>query len=154
MDREAVSRAASQLAALQAELNATHSELRSGAAELVSAGSAAFESWAAYVDRCRNRIRSLEDRSREARKALTLQTQQMVAAHQKVRVLENLKRDDHADWTRELNRETEAFAGEAFLGKLLREGRAMGMGGRCLRRRRRDESRRGTQECVRHFCAV
>jgi hypothetical protein len=72
------------------------------------------------VDRSRRRIRALEEQLRQARKALTLQTQKMVEAHQKLRVLENLRRDEHAEWGKELDRETEAFAGEAFLARLQR----------------------------------
>jgi hypothetical protein len=125
IEREGVSRTAGQLSALQTELNAAHVGLRSGAADLVSAGSAAFASWAAYVDRCRRRIRVLEDQSREAKQSLSLQTRKMVEAHQKVRVLENLKRDAQAGWVRELSRETEALAGEAFLASLLRKARTI-----------------------------
>jgi hypothetical protein len=120
LERESVSLAAGRVAGLQAGLIAKHNELRSGSSELAAAGSAAFGSWAAYVDRCRRQIRALEDQLREARKALVLQKQKMVEAHQKLRVLENLKRDDHADWARELGRETEAFAAEAFLAGLQR----------------------------------
>jgi hypothetical protein len=123
LEREGVSRATIHLSALQTELNTVHIELRSGAADLVSAGSVAFAGWATYVDRCRRRIRVLEDQSREAKQSLSLQTRKMVQAHQQVRVLENLKRDDHAEWVRELSRETETLAGEAFLASLLRNAR-------------------------------
>jgi len=120
LEQEGVSRAVALVAKLQTEIIATHTALRSGSAELASAGSAAFASWAAYVDRSRRRIRALEEQLRQARKALTLQTQKMVEAHQKLRVLENLRRDEHAEWGKELDRETEAFAGEAFLARLQR----------------------------------
>ena len=124
LEREGVSRAAGHLAMLQTELNAAHIELRSGAAELVSAGSIAFASCAAYVDRCRRRIRVLEDQLREAKQSLSLQTRKMVEAHRKMRVLENLKRDDQADWVGELGREAETLASEAFLASLQRKARA------------------------------
>ena len=123
LEQEAVSRAAAQIAAIQQELIAIHTELRAGSAQLAAAGSAAFASWAAYTDRSRRRIRALEDRLREARKTLTLQTRKAVEAHQKLRVLENLKRDGRAEWEKELGRETEAFAGEAFLARLQRDSR-------------------------------
>lgn len=124
LEREGVSRAASHLLKLQTELNAVHVGLRSGGAELISAGSVAFASWAAYVDRCRRRIGILEDQSREAKQSLSLQTRKMVEAHRKVRVLENLKRDDQAAWVRELSRETETLASEAFLAGMQRNARA------------------------------
>ena len=118
LEQEGVSLAAGLASRLQNELIAKHTELRSGSSELAGGGSAAFESWAAYLDRCRRRIRTLEEQLREARKALAIQTQKMVDAHQNLRVLENLKRDGRAEWERELGRETEAFAGEAFLARL------------------------------------
>jgi hypothetical protein len=124
MEQETLSRISSHLATLQTELMNRHTQLRSGSAELATAGSAAFASWTAYVDRTCRQIRALEDQLRQGRKALVLQTRKMVEAHQKVRVLENLKQEEHAGWTRELDRETEAFAGEAFLARLQRESRA------------------------------
>ncbi len=124
LEREGVSRAAGRLSALQTELNTTHIELRSGAGDLISAGSVAFASWATYVERCRRRIRALEEQSREAKQNLSLQTRKMVEAHQKVLVLENLKSDAQAEWVRELSRETETLAGEAFLASLLRKARS------------------------------
>jgi hypothetical protein len=123
LERESVSRAAGHLSALQTDLNTAHIELRAGAADLVSTGSVVFASWATYVDRCRRRIRTLEEQSREAKQSLALQTRKMVQAHQKVQVLENLKRDGQAGWVRELSRETETLAGEAFLASLLRKAR-------------------------------
>jgi len=122
LEREAVARAAGQVAAIQSELNARHAELRAGGAELVAAGSVAFASWSAYVERCRRRIRTLNDQLPLARKALAAQMQKMVEAHQRLRVLENLRSDDHAGWERELSRETEAFAGEAYLAGMVRAG--------------------------------
>jgi hypothetical protein len=124
MEQETLSRISSHLAIVQTELMAKHTQLRSGSAELASAGSAAFALWSAYVDRSRKQIRALEDQLRQGRKALALQTQKMVEAHQKVRILENLKQEEHACWARELDRETEEFAGEAFLARLQRESRA------------------------------
>jgi len=126
VEMENLARKAAHLAALQSELDGKHSELRAGAAELVAAGSAAFESWAAYVSRCRSRIRFLDDQLRQARKALALQTQKLAEAHRGVRVLEELRRDAHSAWTREVGREEEGFAGEAFLAKLSRNSRGAG----------------------------
>jgi hypothetical protein len=124
LEQETLSRISSHLAALQTEMMAKHAELRSGTSELATVGSAAFASWSSYTDRSYRKIRALEDQLRQGRKAQALQTRKMVDAHQKVRVLENLKHEEHAGWTLELNRETEAFAGEAFLAKLQRESRA------------------------------
>ncbi len=123
MEQETLSRISSHLVTLQTELMAKHTELRSGSAELATSGSAAFASWSAYTDRSYRQIRALEDQLQQGRKAQALQTRKMVEAHQKVRVLENLKQKERAGWTLELNRETEALAGEAFLARLQRESR-------------------------------
>ena len=126
MEQETLSRISSHIAALQVQVMAKHTELRSGSSELATAGSDAFASWSSYVDRSNKQIRALEDQLRQGRKAQALQTRKMVEAHQKVRVLENLKQEEQAGWTLELNREMEAFAGEAFLARLQRESRADG----------------------------
>jgi hypothetical protein len=123
LEQERLSQAVRHAAALESELSAGYSELRVGAAQLVSAGSAAFESWAAWADRCHRRIQILDGQLKAAKKALALQRQRMVEAHRKVRVLENLKRDGNARWERDLGRETESFAGEAFLIRLAHDSR-------------------------------
>jgi hypothetical protein len=123
LEQERVAQIAARMTAIQAEMVATHGELRAGSAALPAAGSAAFGSWAAYVDRCRRRILSLEEQSRLAKQALALQTQKVVVAHQKLRVIENLKHDARVEWTRELERETDVFAEEAFLARVSRNAR-------------------------------
>lgn len=123
LERERVLQATAHLAAIQKDLIDTHDGLRKASSDLVSVGSAAFASWSAYMERSRRRILSLEEQLRQAMKALALQTQKMVDAHQRLRVLENLKRDDHTEWTTELSREIEAFAGEAHLARLSRDSR-------------------------------
>lgn len=125
IEQENLSRISGHLSALQTEIAAKHTQLRSGSAELATSGTAAFASWPAYVDRSRRQIRALEDQLRQGRQALALQTQKMVDAHRKVRILENLKHEEHAAWALGLNRETEAFAGEAFLARLQRDSRAL-----------------------------
>jgi hypothetical protein len=123
MEQEAAARIATRIAALQSELNARHAELRSGSAELADAGTAAFESWNAYVTRSKLRIRTINAQILEARKALIVQTQKISEARRKLRVLENLKENAYAQWTKDLDRETEAFAGEAFLAGIARTQR-------------------------------
>jgi hypothetical protein len=126
LEQERVLQATAHLAAIQKDLLDTHDGLRKASSDLISAGSAAFGSWSAYGDRCRRRILSLEEQLRQAKKALALQTQKMVDAHRGLRVLENLKRGDQNEWTGELNRESEAFAGEAHLARLSRDSRRSG----------------------------
>ena len=125
MEQENLSRISGHLAMLQTQLMTKHTELRAASADLATTGSAAFASWSAYTERSYKQIHTLEEQLQQGRKVQALQTRKTVEAHQKVRVLENLKRDEHAIWTLELNRETEAFAGEAFLARLQRESRAL-----------------------------
>ena len=129
LERQAVSRAAGHVAALRTELNAVHLELRSASADLASVGSSAFQSWAAYVDRRRRGIRGLEDQLRQASAALANETRKMGEAHRKVRVLQNLERDRRAEWSAELDRETEAFAAEAWLARLQSKSGRVNTGG-------------------------
>jgi hypothetical protein len=121
IEQEAAARIATRIVTLQSELNAKHAELRSGSAELVNAGAAAFESWNAYVTRSKVRIRTINAQILEARRALVVQTQKITEARRKLRVIENLKDSAHTQWTKELARETEAFAGEAFLAGIARD---------------------------------
>jgi hypothetical protein len=121
MEQEAAARIATRIAALQSELNAKHAELRSGSAELVNVGIAAFESWNAYVTRSKARIRTLNAQILEARKALVVQTQKIAEARRKLRVLENLKENAQTQWTKDFSRETEALAGETFLAGIARD---------------------------------
>lgn len=128
LEQEGVSRIAAEIARLQSQILTVHAEVRSGSAELATTATfafAAWASWSAYVDRSRRRIRTMEDQLRQGRKALAVQTQKMADAHKKVRVLENLKSDEHAKWVKALDRETEAFAGEAFLAQLQRGRRVL-----------------------------
>jgi hypothetical protein len=117
MEQEKLSRISGHVNALLAELMAKHTELRASSEELAAAGSVAFASWSAYVNRSSRQIRALEEQLQQGRKAQALQARKMVETHQKVRVLENLKDDARAAWELALNRETEAFAGEAFLAR-------------------------------------
>ncbi len=123
LTQESVMRASEKVAADQRELMGVHSSLRNESAGLALAGSAAFFAWDAYLDRCRRRIQTLEAELRRGRQALALETQKMVEAHQKLRVLENLKAEGLSDWAKQLGRETEEFAGEAFLARLSGQAR-------------------------------
>ena len=120
IEQEAAARIATRIATLQTELNARHAELRSGSADLISAGAAAFASWNAWVTRSKQRIRTLNAQIVEARKALIIQTQKITEARRKLRILENLKEDARAQWTKDLARETETLASEAFLAGIAR----------------------------------
>ncbi len=120
LEQEKVSVMSRRIAALQDELMAKHNELRSGSLELTNAGSAAFDSWGAYVDRCRRRMQWIKEQLRQSKTALAEKTKDMVEAHRRLRILENMQQDERTRWEAELGRETEALAAEAFLAGLQR----------------------------------
>jgi hypothetical protein len=126
LEREAAAQASARVAALQRELIATYTGLRTESTRLASVGSPAFATWSAYLDRSRRQIRALEEQSLAARKALAAATKATVEAHRNLRVLEDMKRDQLMAWNQALNRETEAFASEAFLARLQRDERKTG----------------------------
>jgi flagellar export protein FliJ len=78
----------------------------------------ALQSFAAFRDRTRRRIRDLEGQSLLARRNVGLEMNQLVEATRKVRILENLKQADQTRWHRDLDHELAAFADEAFLSRL------------------------------------
>ena len=77
-----------------------------------------LQSFAAFRDRTRARIRDLEGQALVARRNVGLEMTSLVEATRKVRVLENLKQADQTRWRRDLDRELAAFADEAFLSRL------------------------------------
>lgn len=123
LEREAVSRLAGRIDGIQNALLAQYSEMRSSASTLAGAGAVAFDSWAAYTDRCRRQIRMLDEQLTSAKKEFAIQTQKMMEAGRSLRVLENLERGERAAWERELSQEIEAFAAEAYLGQSNRKAR-------------------------------
>ncbi len=124
LQRESVSSAAGTVNAIQRELDAARTEFGVATRELTKTSGNALDFWPAFSDRCRRRIQALSESRAKATRALAEETGKMIAAHQRVRILENLRRDQYADWTNELNRETDAFAAEAFLARFARESRS------------------------------
>jgi len=77
-----------------------------------------LQSFGAFRDRTRARIRDLEGQSLVARRNVGIEMASLLEATRKVRVLENLKQADQSRWRRDLDRELAAFADEAFLSRL------------------------------------
>jgi flagellar export protein FliJ len=111
---------ARRVTAIEREIGIQYGALRTGGRELVPAGSAAFGTWDAYVDRTRRRIAFLQSELPRARNEAALLKQKVMEAHRSVRTLENLKESARAEWLRELERETDALADEAFSARLAR----------------------------------
>jgi len=131
IEKSHAAQAAARLAAIRAELEARRTELREAPRHL-SAGSngASLESFGVWTNRIRRHIADLEKKAKEAAAALAARMELLLEANRKRRLLENLRQTEHGRWRVESNRELEAFAGEAFLGRLQsKNGRARSSGG-------------------------
>lgn len=77
-----------------------------------------LSAWADYARQSAGRIRNLEKQLLEARRELSAETKQLAQARRRLRLLEKLRERQQARWQREFDRETAAFADEAFLARL------------------------------------
>ncbi|HEY4087422.1 MAG TPA: flagellar FliJ family protein [Bryobacteraceae bacterium] len=118
--QESAAAAARRVTAIEREIGALYGVLRRGGRELAPSGSAAFQTWDAYVNRARRRITFLEGEMWKARGEVTAAKQKVLEAHRSVRVLENLRDSQHGEWVAAFNREMDAFADEAFSAGLVR----------------------------------
>src|SRR5580704_13267682 len=115
-----VAAAAAQRSAVEMLLTSAKAEAAGGAAAIIDMvrepASFPLLSYAAFVDRSRARIRQLEVNLAAAERALGAERDLLVAANQKLRLLENFKHDAQQRWRGEFDRELSTFADEAFLG--------------------------------------
>lgn len=118
--QESAAAAARRVTAIEREIGTLYGALRRGGRELAPSGSAAFHAWDAYVDRARRRIAFLEGELWKARGEVAAAKQKVMEAHRSVRVLENLRENQHGEWVLAFNREMDAFADEAFSAGLAR----------------------------------
>jgi hypothetical protein len=131
IEKAKVAAAAGLLASIRSDLESRRASLNESARHLAAGSNgAALEYWAAWRDRTGRQIKDLVVNLREAEGALAVQMKLLVEANQRQRLLENLKQTEHARWHVEFGRELEAFASEAFLGRLQsKSGRARSSGG-------------------------
>ena len=128
LEKSRVAAAAQRLASLQAQAEAGRRELREIPPQLTTGSE--LQSRAVWRDRLRRQILDLEKRAKEAEQALAAQMKLLVEADRDRLLLENLRETEQARWQSAFNRELEAFAGEAFLGRLQsKSGRARSSGG-------------------------
>jgi flagellar export protein FliJ len=118
--QEAAAAAARRVTAIERETGALYGALRQGGRELAPSGSAAFQTWDAYVDRARRRIAFLEAELWKARAQTAAAKQKVMEAHRSVQALENLRESQRAEWVLAFHREMDAFADEAFSAGLAR----------------------------------
>jgi capsule polysaccharide export protein KpsE/RkpR len=120
--------AATRLANLRARAEASRRELKESPPQLTTGSE--LQSLAIRRDRMRRQILDIEKQAKEAEQALAERMKLLVEANRKHLLLENLRQTEQARWQSAFTRELEAFAGEAFLGRLQsKSGRARSSGG-------------------------
>jgi hypothetical protein len=131
LEKSQVALAANRLAAIRADVESRRKELNDGALKMAAGVTgSALACWAPWADRTRRQIVEFEKKTREAECVLAARMRLLVEANQKKQVLENLEATERDRWQGELGRELEAFASEAFLGRLQsKSGRARSSGG-------------------------
>jgi flagellar export protein FliJ len=111
-----VAAAAGHAGGIQAMIDSWRAEAALGAQQIArSPTGTALASYAGFIDKSRLRIRGLETKLADARRALAAEMGHLLEAHRNLRLLENLKRTEESRWHREFDRELAAFADEAFL---------------------------------------
>jgi flagellar export protein FliJ len=119
LQKARVSGAASHVSQLRSALDSRIAEVAMGAAQIMREPTGvALASYAAFVEKSRVRIRELEEQVTAAQRALAAETDRLIEANRRLRLLEDLKRKRHGHWQRDMDRELAAFADETFLGRI------------------------------------
>lgn len=111
-----VATALAKLAEIRAAIEARRSELTAGRVS-GNVDGAELRAYAEFRQRMEARIRDLEGQAVAAQGAAAVEMGRLVEAGRKVKLIENLKRRARLAWTREFDRELNAFADEAFLNR-------------------------------------
>ncbi len=122
--------AAKKISDIRAERELRNAELRNASGQLgpVTDGSV-LELLNAFTGKTLRRIEELRKHEVQAQQELAVQTQAMLEANRKVRLIENLHETGRAEWQHEFDRELEAFASDSFLGRLQSRKRARSSSG-------------------------
>lgn len=113
-----VADATAEVVRIHAAIEALAAEGLQGAALIAREPAAAvFIAYAGFLDRTRARTRQLKDQLAKAKLNLAAETDRLVEANRKLRLLENLKSGKQNEWRKEFDRETANFADEAFLAR-------------------------------------
>src|SRR5215469_5952387 len=111
--------AADRISVLSADLEARERTLHSDAESLTQRpDSEGLQNWSAYMRRVKREKTDVEKRLREAERLLGEQIRLLVEANRKVRLLDKLREKAAQQWNADMQRELEAFANDAFLGRL------------------------------------
>jgi hypothetical protein len=81
---------------------------------------AVLASYARHSETSRARIQETARQLGAAQRDLAVETDRLLEANRKLRLLEDLKKAGNREWRMEHERELAAFADEAFLGRVLR----------------------------------
>ncbi len=121
---------AKKISDIRAERELRTLELRDAPGQLgpITDGSV-LELLNAFTGKTSRRIEELKKHEAKAEQELAVQTQAMLEANRKVRLIENLHATGRAEWQHEFDRELEAFASDSFLGRLQSRKRARSSGG-------------------------
>jgi len=111
--------AADRVVVLNADLEARERTLHSDAESLTQKpDSEGLQSWAAYMRRVEREKTGVQKQLCEAERLLGEQVRLLVEANRKVRLLEKLRENAAQQWNADMQRELEALASDAFLGRL------------------------------------
>lgn len=114
-----VADATAEVARKQGALEALAAESAQSAASIAREPAAsALHAYARFLDRARVRARQLQEQLTNAKRNLAAETDRLVEANRKLRLLENLKSGKQDEWRREFDRQTADFGDEAFLSRM------------------------------------
>ena len=106
---------------LQSLLDSLKGEAASGADQIRRDPTGiALASYSRHIETSRPKIQEATQQLAAAQRALAGETDRLLEANRKLRLLEDLREAGHREWRSEHERELAAFADEAFLGRVLR----------------------------------
>jgi len=119
LQKARVAAAAGQVAQLKTLLELRHAELAAGSAGVTREPTGtALLSYAGFVAKSHLRIRENSEQLLAAQRALGAETDRLIEANRKLRLLADLRQSGREAWRKEHDRELAAFADEAFLGRI------------------------------------
>lgn len=118
VEKSQFSSAVARVNAVSSAIALLTSELESGALTRTNGVSGAeLALWDAYDARTRRQLAAMQVQRLEAETAASACRQALVEADRRLKLLQNLKKNQHNRWMTDWNRELEAFASESFLGR-------------------------------------
>jgi hypothetical protein len=117
-----VSAAGAAAARIQAQLDGVIDALRSSTARIRENPTGdVLNAHAEFSRRADRRIRELQKRVEEARRALSVEMAVLVQARRRLQLIDDLKTTERAEWQKDFDKEIANFVDESHLGKLQAE---------------------------------